>query len=110
MSTFNAQTETVSVPTEMAIKRWEYVVTDPESHKVEQDILGDVEDPESGEITEGVVGTEMVPDGDPDLDIFIYVGGESSAHRRQVPREDVIAYWEAGDLEKELIKAFNDAV
>lgn len=38
-----------------------------------------------------VVGTEMVEDGGPDVDLIVYVGGDRSEHRRQVPREKVIA-------------------
>jgi hypothetical protein len=96
MGTFDEQTETVDVPTVMDITRFEFLVN--KSHLVEQDVVEDGE----------VVGSEMVDDGGPDLDIYVYVGGERTADRRQVPRDKVIAGWPGG-LKAELLKIFNHA-
>jgi hypothetical protein len=84
MGTFDEQTVTVDVPTIKEITRWEFVV-----NKVHLDENGD-------------------DDGGPDLDIFIYVGGERSEHRRQVPRAKVIAGW-PGNLKAELISIYENA-
>ena len=96
MGTFDEQTVTVDVPTVKEITRFELIVN--KDHLVAQDVVEDGE----------VVGSEMVDDGGPDLDIFIYVGGERTTDRRQVPRDKVIAGWPGG-LKAELLKIFNHA-
>ena len=96
METFQALTTTVDVPTVRDVTRIEFVVNP--THLVDQDIIVDGE----------VVGTVPVDDGGPDLDIFVYVGGSRSEHRRQVPRAKVILGW-PGDLRAELVKVFNNA-
>lgn len=101
MGTFDEQAETVNVPTLRDIKRWEFVVTKI-GHTIEENYTLEVDG-------EDVPMTRTVPDGGPDLDIFEYVGGERSEHRRQVPRAKVIAGW-PGNLEAELLKIHKNAV
>ena len=105
MGTFDEQREVEQVETVKDICRFEFPIND--QHMVEQDVIGDITDPETNEVTQGKVGTEMVDDGGPDIDLFIYVGGERSEHRRQVPRAKVIAGFEA--LKVELLKVYNNA-
>ena len=99
MKTFDGQKVTKTVEIVEDITRWEFVVNN--NHMISQDALdGD------GEVT----GAESVPDGGPDLDVFIYVGGDRSENRRQWPREKVIADWKSGKLKTHLVKIFDESV
>lgn len=105
MKAFAEQREVQQVETVKDICRFEFPIND--QHMVEQDVIGDITDPDTGDVTQGKIGTEMVDDGGPDIDLFVYVGGERSEHRRQVPRDKVIAGFAA--LKVELLKVYNHA-
>ncbi len=101
MGTFDEQAVTVDVPTVREITRFELVVT-KNNHTIEEEYTEEVDGVE-------VPMTRTVDDGGPDLDIFIYVGGERTHHKRQVPRDKVIAAW-PGRLKAELVRIFTNAV
>jgi len=105
MGTFDDQREVEMVETVKDVARFEFPIND--QHTISRDIIGDIVDPETKEVTQGVIGTEMVDDGGPDIDLFVYVGGERSEHRRQVPRAKVIAGF--AKLKVELLKVYNHA-
>ena len=101
MGTFDEQRETETVETVRDITRFEFVVN--RNHTVEEEYV-------DGQDEEGVdiIKTRTVDDGGPDLDLFVYVGGERTQDRRQVPRAKVIAGW-PGKLRDALITVYNNA-
>ena len=99
MGTFDEQRETEMVETVRDITRFEIVVT-KNGHTVEEEYTEEVDGEE-------VTKTRTVDDGGPDIDLFVYVGGERTEHRRQVPRAKVITGWT--DLKKVLLQTYNNA-
>ena len=98
MGTFSEQREVEQVETVRDICRFEIPVVT--SHMMDEEYTEEVEGEE-------VTKTRSVEDGGPDVDVFVYVGGERSEHRRQVPRAKVIAGWD--ELKAVLLRIYNNA-
>lgn len=99
MGTFDEQKETEMVETVREVTRFEFPVI--KNHMIEEEYVEEVDGEE-------VTKTRMVDDGGPDLDLIVYIGGDRSEHRRQVPRAKVLAGW-PGNLRAELLKVINNA-